>query len=336
MDSTLPHVAAQLSEHRLTSTWAVRPEALDVIAARLTAGPDALAPAAARTADVPTTGGVAVITLRGLMTARPSMLGYLFGGSGGSLALFRSCLREAVGSEEIGSIVLDIDSPGGSTDLVAETAEEIRSLRGTKPIIALANTQAASGAYWLASAADEVVITPSGRVGSIGVFIIHLDESGLEERIGLKSTYVSAGKYKVEGNPSEPLDDDAREHLEEIVGDYYDLFTAGVAKGRGVRQSAVKSGFGEGRVVTANRAVELGMADRVDSFESVVSKLAGRKSNGRRAKATSMRVTLDEGLLPSATSHEEQPEDKPTPKAEEAEEETARIARLATAQPHHL
>lgn len=335
MADTQERGASPCAEYQSTA-WAVRAEVLPAIAERIAAGTAGQAPPPeASAADVPVTGGVAVLSLRGLLTPRPSIISLLLGGGGG-LRTFRSCLREAVASEEIGSILLDIDSPGGSTDLIAEVAEEIRGYRGTKPIIALANTQAASGAYWIASAADEVVVTPSGMVGSIGIYLVHIDESGWEEQHGFKTTYISAGKFKVEGNSSEPLSDEARSHRQEIVDDFYNLFTEGVAKGRGVTAAAVKAGFGEGRVVTAKRAVELGMADRVDSFESTVSKLAGTEAGATR-KTSTLRISLI-GDAPQAhrtSEHEEQPEDKPAPKGETPEEERARIARLATARPFH-
>lgn len=321
------------TEHQ-TTTWAVQPEVLHQIANHLIKRPSAELLAAvpqAASADVPVTGGVAVISLRGLITARPSLLSMLLGGGGG-LRVFRSALREAVASEEIGSILLDIDSPGGSTDLNNEVAAEIRSFRGSKPIIALANTVAASAAYCIASAADEVVVTPSGRVGSIGTYLLHLDWSKFNDDAGIKPTYISAGKYKVEGNEDEPLEDEARAALQEMVDDYYALFVADVAAGRGVSTSAVRSGFGEGRIVTAAKAVEVGLADRVASFESVVSKLAGTGANG--GKTTSLHVALD-AAAPTSTSPTKQPEDKPTPKGQSPEEERARIARLATARPTH-
>lgn len=336
MDLT-PRRAAGVAEQPLTSTWALRPDVLDIVANRI-ANPLALAPEArlASAVDVPVTGGVAVISLRGVITARPSYLNLLMGGNGGGLALFRACLREAVASDEIGSILIELDSPGGSTDLGKEVADEIRSYRGVKPIIALANIQACSGAYWLASAADEVVVTPTGRIGSIGVYVIHIDESGWEEQLGIKSTYVSAGKFKVEGNSSEPLDDAAAAALQEIVDDYYALFVEGVAAGRGVTAAQVENGFGEGRVLTAKTAVKEGLADRVDTFEAVVSKLAGTGSSGPRA-STTLRVEAIPALgSPQATSQEDPPpDDKPDPNAPSAEEDRARIARLATAAPHH-
>ncbi len=327
MESTPTRAAAPCPDH---TTWAVRPESLNLIAARL-AQPNTEAVVQAASADVPVTGGVAVISLRGLITARPSLLSLLYGGGNG-LRYFRSCLREAVASEEIGSILLDIDSPGGSTDLVDEVAEEIRGYRGTKPIIAIANTQAASAAYYIASAADEVVVTPSGMIGSIGVFLLHLDWSKFNEGMGVQPTYISAGKFKVEGNEDEPLTEEASAALQEIVDDFYGMFVAAVATGRGVSEAAVRSGFGEGRMVTAKKAVELGMADRVESFEGVVSKLAGTGANA--SKTGALQVSIEGAPAPTATSPQTPP-DKPALKVEETEEEKARIARLATAQPQH-
>jgi signal peptide peptidase SppA len=337
MESTRSRVAVPCLQE--SSTWAVREESLTLIGERLAAQlPTAEAPVQAAAADVPVTGGVAVISLRGLITARPSLVSLLFGGGGG-LRQFRACLREAVASEEIGSILLDIDSPGGSTDLMPEVADEIRGYRGTKPIIAISNTMAASGAYWLASAADEIVVTPSGMVGSIGVFLIHSDWTGYNEQLGVKPTYIAAGKYKVEGNENEALSEEAFQARKEIVDDFYELFIAGVAAGRGVTANVVRSGFGEGRVVTAKRAVELGMADRVESFEGTVSKLAG--TGATSAKTGALRVSLEGDATefhaasqPTSKPNEEQPIDKPEPKAG-AEEERARIARLATQKPKH-
>ena len=106
---------------------------------------------------------------------------------------------------------------------------------------------AASAAYWLASAANEVIITPSGEVGSIGVLAAHQDVSAAMDRDGIKTTLVSAGRYKTEGNPFEPLTDDARGYLQSRVDDYYGMFIRAVADHRRVKIDAVRDGFGSGR-----------------------------------------------------------------------------------------
>jgi len=267
---------AALSEFR-QSPWAVRQEVLDAVSNALAAGDlpqtEALRGAGAR--GLETHGDLAVIPLRGLITPRGSFLSLLFGGGGG-LQSFKQALREALANDDISAILIDVDSPGGSTDLVTETAAEIRAAREKKPITAIANTDAGSAAYALASQATELVVTPSGEVGSIGVFMLHWDESALNERIGITPTYIYAGRYKVEGNPDEALGDDAKASFQAVVNEFHDIFVADVAMGRNVSEDTVRKEFGEGRMVTAKNAVALGMADRVETYEETVERLTGR------------------------------------------------------------
>jgi ClpP class serine protease len=129
--------------------WAIRPETLAAMVRHLAARSDLPAalsdppPAEAALPQASVRGGaVALIPLRGVIMPRPTFLSFLFGGGGGLLG-FRQQLREAIGSDDIAAIVIDIDSPGGLVDLVPETAAEIRNARGTKPIVAVANTTAA-------------------------------------------------------------------------------------------------------------------------------------------------------------------------------------------------
>jgi capsid assembly protease len=238
-------------------------------------------PLAAR-GELNVTGGVAVLPLMGMILPRGTLLGMLFGGGGG-LQAFRASLSEAVNDDAVASILINVDSPGGRLSLVSETAADIRAAREVKPVIAVASTLAASAAYWLAAQADELIVTPSGQVGSIGVFCIHEDVSGLDEKLGIKTTLISAGKYKTEGNPYEPLGEEAREALQAWVDEGYDLFAADVAKGRGTTADIVKGPkFGEGRLVGPQDAVRQGMADRVDTLEGALTKLARTGGGGRR------------------------------------------------------
>jgi ClpP class serine protease len=193
------------------SLWAVRPDILGSIAAALRepgilAAPtrsEDLQAAAAASESKQEAGGIAVIPLRGVITPRASLMSLLFGGGEG-LEGFRANLRAALASKDVSQILLDIDSPGGSTDLVSETAAEVRSARQTKPVTAVANTMAASAAYAIASQANELAVTPSGDVGSIGVFAVHEDWTGFNEKFGVEPTYISAGKFKTELNPDSP------------------------------------------------------------------------------------------------------------------------------------
>lgn len=279
--------------------WAVRPELLPLISAHLRgdAGVDlegAVAGAAPEEEESPETtpeaargvtasGGIAILSLRGMIMPRGSLLQMLFGGGGGGLQAFRAGLRQAVASPDIGAIVIEIDSPGGSISLVTETAADIREARKEKTVIAVANVHAASAAYWLAAQASELVVTPSGRVGSVGVFMVHEDLSKRAEDLGVGLTLISAGKYKTEGHRFVPLSEEAREHFQEVADEGYAAFVADLAKGRDVSTTAVKRDFGEGRMVSAKAAVSAGMADRVDTLENVIGKLARGSRSRRRA-----------------------------------------------------
>lgn len=211
-----------------------------------------------------------VIPLYGLITPYGSFLSMLFGGGGG-LDQFRARLDQAVNDSSISHIVLDVDSPGGMVDLVPETAAEVRAARDVKPVIAVANTTAASAAYWIASQATELVMTPSAQVGSVGVYQMHRDLSAAQDQMGIKTTLISAGKYKTEGNAFEPLNSDARKAMQEQIDEIYGWFVSDVAAGRKLDVSAVKTGFGEGRTLLAQKAVQAGMADRVATFQQVMS-----------------------------------------------------------------
>jgi len=224
------------------------------------------------------TGAVAVLPLYGVIAQRMGMLTESSGGT--STEQFARQFRAALADSQVGAIVLDVDSPGGTVNGVEELSAEIHAARGQKPIVAVANSLAASAAYWIASAADELVVTPSGEVGSIGVLAAHEDDSAYFEREGIKTTLVSAGKYKVEGNPYEPLSDEARAYLQERVNDYYDMFVRAVARNRGAGAQEVRNGYGEGRVVGAKQAKALGMVDRIGTLDETVERL----QHGRRSR----------------------------------------------------
>lgn len=241
---------------------------------------------AARRPAYATSGSVAVLPLIGTIIPRGNILTDSSGVT--SVQGFTRSFREAMRDESVGSILIEVDSPGGVVDGVPELADEIRAARGTKPIVAHANTMAASAAYWIASAADELVVTPSGEVGSIGVFTVHYDQSGLLQQMGIQPTFISAGRYKVEGNPFEPLGQEAREYIQGVVDEVYDSFVGAVAKGRGVGIKEVRANFGEGRMVTAAQARRAGMVDRVETIDATIARLSGAKRSGSGRRADTM------------------------------------------------
>lgn len=217
---------------------------------------------------------IAIIPLRGTITPRGSLFSLVFGGGGG-LQLFREQFRQAMADNSVSAIVFDIDSPGGIIDLVPETTAEILNARGTKPITAVANTTMASAAYWIASAADSIVATPSAQVGSIGVFTVHEDISRAEAAMGITTTIISAGQFKTEGNPYEPLSKAAKNALQGEIDELYGMFTGQVAAGRGTNAKAVQAGYGQGRCLLADQAKLVGMVDRVETLEQTIGRLGG-------------------------------------------------------------
>jgi signal peptide peptidase SppA len=226
-------------------------------------------------------GSVAVIPVRGVISHH----GGGWWSDGSSVDGLASAFRSAINDPSVSAVVLDIDSPGGSVGGVPELAAEIYRARGKKPIVALANSLMASAAYWLGSAAGELVCVPSGSVGSVGVYGMHQDVSKMMENAGLKHTLVSYGKYKTEGNPYEPLTDEARAAMQKDIDEYGDMFTHDVARNRKASVADVRSGFGEGRVVNAAQAVKLGMADRIGTLDDVLGSLGAAPAGKRRAQA---------------------------------------------------
>jgi signal peptide peptidase SppA len=144
---------------------------------------------------------------------------------------------------------------------------------------------AASAAYWLAAQADEIVSLPSGVAGSIGVFMAHKSLARALEQEGIDVTLISAGKFKVEGNPYAPLDEEAQGFMQSRVDDYYASFTRAVAKGRGVPITQVREGMGQGRVLGADAALAQNMVDGIASFDQVLSKM--QKDAALSAKSSS-------------------------------------------------
>ena len=218
-------------------------------------------------------GGIAVLPLYGIVTQRGNMVDDVSGPGTASTQQFSNLLRAALQDETVSQILIDIDSPGGSVYGVAELADEIVSARAQKPVLAIANSLAASAAYWIGCSASEFYVTPGGEVGSIGVWQAHQDFSKAMDEAGVKTTLISAGKFKVEGNPYAPLDEEAQGFMQSRVDDYYAAFTKAVAKGRGEPISQVRDGMGQGRVLGADAALASSMVDGIATFNDVVKKM---------------------------------------------------------------
>jgi len=163
--------------------------------------------------------------------------------------------------------------------LVVDDDEDIRKLvafvarRIGFRQVALAEDDATSAAYLLASAADQVVTTQSGVLGSIGVVVAHHDESGANEEMGVRVTEIHAGDRKVDCSPNKPLDAEARAALQAHVNDFYDLFVSAVARNRGLSEEAIR-GTQAGLYIGAD-AVALGLADEVGTLAGTLQAMTG-------------------------------------------------------------
>ncbi len=231
-------------------------------------------------------GGIAVLPLYGVITQRGNLVDDVSGPGSVSTQVFAQALRQALADDTVSQILIDIDSPGGSVYGVSELADEIAAARTQKPVVAIANSLAASAAYWLGAQAAELYVTPGGEVGSIGVWQAHFDYSQALAAEGVTPTLISAGKYKVEGNPYAPLDEEAQGFMQSRVNDYYGAFTKAVARGRAVPIAQVREGMGQGRVLGSEAALAENMVDGVATFDDVIRKMRRDAKGSAKSRAS--------------------------------------------------
>lgn len=236
-------------------------------------------------------GDVAIVPLTGLVTV-DTFLGWLVGG-GTAPDLYAEAIEDAVADRTIARVITPINSPGGLVDLVPESAERIRAARRAKPIVAIARTLAASAAYWLGSQATSVYATASGQVGSVGCFVVHTDVSRLNDRLGLRVTYISSDPKKVELAADLPLADDAKAFVQGQIDRAYRMFVEDVAKGRRTTVARVRDNYGGGRIFDAEQALAAKMIDGIQPFELI---LADASPKGTATRERAAALELEEAL----------------------------------------
>ncbi len=225
-------------------------------------------------------GTTALIPIIGPIVHRGGAFSEFFGLA--TVSGLRKQIREAAASDEISTVVFEVDSPGGEVDGIQELAAEILALREQKTVISVVNTLQSSAAHWLAVGADSIIVTPSGHVGSIGVWTMHVDQSKMLEEIGLDVSLIFSGDRKVDGNPLEPLSEEAREDIQARVTRVHAEFKAHVQKARGQTKAQVAK-YADGRLFGAKEAIALGVADKVGTLADVVARLTKRTRGARRA-----------------------------------------------------
>lgn len=196
-------------------------------------------------------------------------------------------VEDALGKSDVHAIALVMDSPGGEVAGAFELAERIYAARGRKPIVAVADGMAASAAYLAASAADEVVLTNTSYVGSIGVVMRHVDFSRALANDGITVSHIFAGEHKIDGNPYQPLPDAVRAALQADIEGLYQMFVQAVAKHRGMDEQAVRDT--RAGVYRGVAAVAARLADRIGTVDAVVAELATRRTH---TVATAVGISL--------------------------------------------
>lgn len=185
-------------------------------------------------------------------------------------------LEDAMAHPDVHAVAQVYDSPGGEVAGAFEHAQRVFELRGRKPLIAIADSMAASAAYLSASAADELVITSTGYAGSIGVVMRHVDLSRALANEGIAVTHIFAGSHKIDGNPYEALPAAVRESLQEDINGLYTMFVQAVSTHRRMDEAAVRKT--QAATYRGVAAVAAGLADRIGTVDGVISELSARRT----------------------------------------------------------
>jgi signal peptide peptidase SppA len=238
----------------------VSPEALEAYSAKSIANAQR-----ARVRD-----GVAVLDAIGPLFRRANLMTAISGAT--SYDILRQDLQAVIDDPAVKAVILNIDSPGGEANGTSELAEAVYGLRGKKPIIAYIGGTGASAAYWLASAADKIVIAPTAVLGSIGVQVAYRESAA---RPGEK-TYRFVSSQSPNKNP-ELGTPAASEQIQNTIDAMAAVFVADVARNRGVATETVLTDFGKGGIFVGQTAVDAGMADSIGTFETVLADLSGGK-----------------------------------------------------------
>jgi capsid assembly protease len=180
----------------------------------------------------------------------------------------------------VSKILLNVTSPGGTVTGTPEAADAVRAVRdrGETQVVAIANGMMASAAMWIGAAASEVVITPSGEAGSIGVISMYADESGWLEKLGVKVDIIRTPEKKARFSGLEPMTDEMRSFVQERIEASYEKFKRAMATNRGIRIDQVEAKFGGGEMMKAEDALEAGLVDRIATLDQTVIRMMKRRA----------------------------------------------------------
>ncbi|MDA0782409.1 MAG: S49 family peptidase [Proteobacteria bacterium] len=210
--------------------------------------------------------GVAIIPVHGPLSKRSGIFDAFFGFT--SYELLSELLGQALDNSEVNAILLDVDSPGGEVAGLFDFADEIFTARTKKPIWAVANEEAFSAAYAIASSASKIFVSRTGGIGSIGVLATHVDQSSFDEKQGIKVTTIFAGDRKNDLNPHESLTTDAAKVLQDEVNRLYEMFIGLVSRNRKITSANVRNT--EAGLFFGSDGISMGLADDILTMPQVL------------------------------------------------------------------
>lgn len=267
------------------SHWAITEEALqaiqDIASRENDVNPETLeayrAQSLARAERATRRDGVAMLYVQGALFKRANLMTEYSGAS--SYDVLRRDLQVALDDPSISGIALVIDSPGGEVNGVGEFAKAVYEARSVKPVTAFVSGMAASGGYWIAAAANEIVASDESLLGSIGVVSSFVDTSARDERLGVKRVEIVSSMAP--GKRPDITSDEGKAQILKVLDDLHEVFASAIATYRGVKVDTVNTKFGRGGLEVGANAVAAGMADRIGTLESVISSLSSPRGVGR-------------------------------------------------------
>jgi len=209
------------------------------------------------------------IRLEGIISAES--YSNLLGGGSVTPEEIMSQIDEAEANPGVKAILLRINSPGGSAAASQEIFEEIGKIE--KPVVVSVSETCASGAYYIASAADKIIANRSSSVGSIGVIIQIPNYEDLYEKLGIKYTTIKEGKYKDVGSPDRPITSEELKLFEAQLEEVNKQFISDVAEARGMDIEKVEE-LATGWVFLGTEALELGLIDDIGNYKDAISAAA--------------------------------------------------------------
>ncbi|MBX9725966.1 MAG: S49 family peptidase [Rickettsiales bacterium] len=272
--------------------WAITQPALETIleiAERENEKPEAVAARLGKelqnTHTVIERDGVAVIPVTGPLFRYANIFTAISGAT--SYEILAQDFTVALDNPDINAIILNIDSPGGEVNGCAELANMIFAARGKKPIIAYASGDAASGAYWIASAADQVVASETSGLGSIGVVAVYRGARPDKNAPTTIEIVSSQSPFK----RLNPETDEGRAKLQTRIDAMAEVFVQTLARNRGIEIAQVLEQFGGGDILIGAHAVNAGLADRIGSLEKLIAEFSA-SSNPALQRGFLLPVTI--------------------------------------------